>query len=192
MELAWSGNVRLVRHHHHTFCVMAIFHFWHTPRFKLLLKAPNNTNDGDDEGDSESIIRNNALEKGVLALPGTVFLPNGRKTAYVRASFSLLSEADVDEAVRRLKEVILEARRDLWMWYVNWEDACRPNWPALPDVLRDVQEAMQHCRAGTESAFFILIIISTGFATNEINYQIEKSGIILATSFLIWPSWLLA
>jgi tryptophan aminotransferase len=49
----------------------------------------------------------------VLALPGTVFLPNGRKTAYVRASFSLLSETDVDEAVRRLKEVILEVRRDL-------------------------------------------------------------------------------
>ncbi|KIM80393.1 hypothetical protein PILCRDRAFT_97962 [Piloderma croceum F 1598] len=81
--------------------------------FKLLLKAPNSTNDGDDDGDSESIIRKNALQKGVLALPGTVFLPNGRKTAYVRASFSLLSETDVDEAVRRLKEVILEARRDL-------------------------------------------------------------------------------
>jgi tryptophan aminotransferase len=76
------------------------------------LEAPNGTLDGDEEGDSESIIRKNALEKGVLALPGTVFLPNGRKTAYVRASFSLLSETDVDEAVRRLKEVILEARKD--------------------------------------------------------------------------------
>jgi len=91
---------------------------WSTPEagmfvwFKLLLTAPNGTDDADD-GDSESIIRNNAFQKGVLALPGTVFLPNGRKTAYVRASFSLLSEADVDEAVRRLKEVILEARKDL-------------------------------------------------------------------------------
>jgi tryptophan aminotransferase len=82
-----------------------------TPRFKLLLK-PNGTDDTDD-GDSESIIRKNALEKGVLALPGTVFLPNGRKTAYVRASFSLLSEDDAEEAVRRLKEVILDARKDL-------------------------------------------------------------------------------
>lgn len=79
--------------------------FW----FKLLLKPPGSGDDADD-GDSESIIRKNAVEKGVLALPGTVFLPNGRKTAYVRASFSLLSEADVEEAVRRLKEVILEAR----------------------------------------------------------------------------------
>ena len=43
-----------------------------------------------------------SLEKGVLALPGTIFLPDGRKTAYVRASFSLLGEADVDEAVGRL------------------------------------------------------------------------------------------
>ncbi len=42
------------------------------------------------EGDSEAVIRTKALEKGVLALPGTVFHPGGRKTAYVRASFSLL------------------------------------------------------------------------------------------------------
>jgi len=86
--------------------------------FKLLLKASNvgdgdGDGDGGDEGDSESIIRKNALEKGVLALPGTVFLPNGRKTAYVRASFSLLNESDVEEAVKRLKEVILQARNDL-------------------------------------------------------------------------------
>lgn len=81
-------------------------------RFKLLLKAPNGSGDADnDDGDSETIIRTNALEKGVLALPGTVFLPDGRKTAYVRASFSLLCEEDVNEAIRRLKEVILEARR---------------------------------------------------------------------------------
>jgi len=78
--------------------------------FKLLLKSPTSP-PGTDDGDSETIIRTNALKKGVLALPGTVFLPNGRKSAYVRASFSLLSEEDVDEAVRRLKEVILEARR---------------------------------------------------------------------------------
>ena len=50
------------------------------------------------------------MEKGVLALPGTVFLPDGGKTAYVRASFSLLDEADVEEAIKRLREVVLEAR----------------------------------------------------------------------------------
>jgi tryptophan aminotransferase len=85
----------------------------HTGRFKLLLKTPNDINGDGDDGDSEKVIRKNALEKGVLALPGTVFLPNGRKSAYVRASFSLLNETDVEEAVRRLKEAILEARNDI-------------------------------------------------------------------------------
>lgn len=80
-------------------------------RFKLLLNSSTSSSDEQPEGDSEAIIRTNALEKGVLALPGTVFLPNGRKTAYVRASFSLVNEADVDEALRRLREVVLDARR---------------------------------------------------------------------------------
>jgi len=46
------------------------------------------------------------LENGVLALPGTAFLPNGTKTPYVRASFSLLEEKEVNEGLRRLAEVI--------------------------------------------------------------------------------------
>jgi len=75
--------------------------FW----FKLLLNENLEV-----EGDSEAIIRTNAIQRGVLALPGTVFLPNGRKTAYVRASFSLVNEEDADEAVKRLRQVILDAR----------------------------------------------------------------------------------
>ena len=75
-------------------------------RFKLLLP----TADGEAEGDSASIIREKAVERGVLALPGTVFLPNGRKTAYVRASFSLLTPEEVDEAIKRLRDVIVDAR----------------------------------------------------------------------------------
>ena len=70
----------------------------------------SNGPDSEGEGDSEAIIRKNALEQGVLALPGTVFLPNGRKTAYVRAAFSLLSEDRVEEAVERLRQAILDAR----------------------------------------------------------------------------------
>ena len=50
------------------------------------------------------------MEKGVLALPGTVFLPDGGKTPYVRASFSLHEEAEVEEAIKRLRAVVLEAR----------------------------------------------------------------------------------
>lgn len=84
---------------------------WSTPEagmffwFKLLL----GTEDG-EEGDSADIIREKAVERGVLALPGTVFLPNGRKTAYVRASFSLLTPEEVEEAIKRLRDVILDAR----------------------------------------------------------------------------------
>ncbi|KAG6840389.1 hypothetical protein C0991_007019 [Blastosporella zonata] len=76
--------------------------FW----FKLLLP-----DDGSgDGGDSQALIAEKAVREGVLALPGTAFLPNGRKTAYVRASFSLLGEEDVDEALRRLANVIKGAR----------------------------------------------------------------------------------
>jgi len=81
---------------------------WITPEagmfiwFKLCLPPTAN---GDD-GDSEVLIRTKAYENGVLALPGTVFLPNGRKSIYVRASFSLLEENEIDEALRRLAEVI--------------------------------------------------------------------------------------
>jgi len=67
---------------------------------------PNSTEDGD----SEAVIKTKAFEKGVLALPGTVFLPNGFKTGYVRASFSLTEEEDVDKAIRRLRDAVLEAR----------------------------------------------------------------------------------
>jgi len=85
---------------------------WNTPEagmfvwFKLLIADKPG-----EEGDSLDLIRNKAFENGVLALPGTVFLPDGRKTAYVRASFSLLSEEDMNEGLRRLKVTILEAKK---------------------------------------------------------------------------------
>ncbi|VDC07611.1 unnamed protein product [Peniophora sp. CBMAI 1063] len=82
---------------------------WETPQagmffwFKLLLGQGEND-------DSQELVRTKAYENGVLALPGTVFLPNGARTAYVRASFSLLEEHDVDEALRRLGETIRKER----------------------------------------------------------------------------------
>lgn len=84
---------------------------WDTPEagmffwFKLILKEGSN-----EEGDSDSVIRDTAFNRGVLALPGTVFLPNGRKTAYVRAAFSLATEEEVDLAIQRLRQAILDAR----------------------------------------------------------------------------------
>ncbi|TFY81319.1 hypothetical protein EWM64_g2700 [Hericium alpestre] len=86
---------------------------WSTPEagmffwFKLKL-----SDDPSDEVDSQAIIREKAFKGGVLALPGTVFLPSGSKTAYVRAAFSLLGEKDVDEALRRLRVVLLKERED--------------------------------------------------------------------------------
>lgn len=58
------------------------------------------------EGDSEELIRRKAFEAGVLALPGQSFFVLGRATPYVRASFSLATEEDVDEALRRLASVV--------------------------------------------------------------------------------------
>lgn len=85
---------------------------WSTPEagmffwFKLLLGSDT------DEGDSKELIEKKAYEGGVLALPGAVFLPNGRKTAYVRAAFSLSTEEQVNEALRRLRLVILKEREN--------------------------------------------------------------------------------
>jgi len=70
-------------------------------RFELLLN---------EDTDSESVIRNKAFAGGVLALPGTVFFPNGQRTPYVRASFSLLEEDQVNEALRRLRVVLLKEK----------------------------------------------------------------------------------
>ncbi|EIW84422.1 PLP-dependent transferase [Coniophora puteana RWD-64-598 SS2] len=78
--------------------------FW----FKLLLNP--NANAGDDDGDSSDLISNKAFKNGVLALPGAMFYPNGRKSAHVRAAFSLLSEEQVREALRRLRETVLKER----------------------------------------------------------------------------------
>jgi len=66
-------------------------------RFKLNIEG----------GDSEQVIRKTAIEKGVLALPGTAFMPGGGKSGYVRASFSLIEEKDIEEAAKRLREVVL-------------------------------------------------------------------------------------
>ncbi|KAI0292828.1 PLP-dependent transferase [Multifurca ochricompacta] len=81
------------------------------PPFHTTPMAGRLTSESEQDGDSANIIRTKAFKNGVLALPGTVFLPNGAPTAYVRAAFSLLEEEQVDEALRRLSVVLLEERR---------------------------------------------------------------------------------
>lgn len=63
----------------------------------------------DPEGDSFALISEKAKEAGVLAVPGVAFIPDGAKTCYVRTSFSIIDEEDVEEAFRRLRDVVLEA-----------------------------------------------------------------------------------
>ena len=82
----------------------------HSRRFKLLIHPPGQNSSDSEEDDSNTLIRTTALSRGVLALPGAVFYPNVRKSAYVRASFSLLPEDQVEEALKRLRKVLLQVR----------------------------------------------------------------------------------
>ncbi|KAG8821443.1 hypothetical protein FRC17_009826 [Serendipita sp. 399] len=82
--------------------------FW----IKLYVPPSSNTSNGAQdakEGDSEKLIREKALEAGVLALPGKSFFVKARTTPYVRTAFSLLDENEVDEALRRLAVVVRAA-----------------------------------------------------------------------------------
>lgn len=72
-------------------------------RFKLRL--PSDDVNAPD-GDTERFMLENAIRQGVLALPGSAFSPCGEKTPYVRAAFSLLKEEEVNEALRRLGNMI--------------------------------------------------------------------------------------
>ncbi|KAJ7930941.1 pyridoxal phosphate-dependent transferase [Mycena leptocephala] len=64
------------------------------------------------DADTWELIAGKAVAKGVLAVPGTAFMPLGGPTPFVRVSFSVIEEENVDEACRRLREVILEARAE--------------------------------------------------------------------------------
>lgn len=58
------------------------------------------------QGDSYQLISKEAKEAGVLAVPGVGFMPDASKSCYVRTSFSLIDEADFEEAFSRLRRVI--------------------------------------------------------------------------------------
>lgn len=75
-------------------------------RIKLLI--PPSDDQESAEGDSAELINIRALENGVLALPGTSCFANGRRSAYIRASFSALNDEATDEALRRLAKVVRE------------------------------------------------------------------------------------
>ncbi|KAJ7150604.1 pyridoxal phosphate-dependent transferase [Mycena filopes] len=85
---------------------------WTTPvagmfLYIKLLVHPNST----AQTDSYDLISTHAVAKGVLAVPGTAFMPLRGPSPFVRVSFSLIEEDAAEEACRRLRSVVLEARR---------------------------------------------------------------------------------
>ncbi|TFL05043.1 PLP-dependent transferase [Pterulicium gracile] len=84
---------------------------WDTPEAGMFMWFKLHLHPGMDvESDTEDFIRRKAVEKGVLALPGSMFLPEGGKSAYVRLSFSVVPENVLEEAMRRLRALVIEAR----------------------------------------------------------------------------------
>ncbi|KAJ7701228.1 pyridoxal phosphate-dependent transferase [Mycena rosella] len=85
---------------------------WTTPvagmflYIKLLVHADGRA------ADSHALVTQKAVARGVLAVPGSAFMPGGSATPFVRVSFSLIEEAGAEEACRRLRDVILEARAE--------------------------------------------------------------------------------
>ncbi|CAK5276943.1 unnamed protein product [Mycena citricolor] len=74
---------------------------------RLLIPTPDGT-----PLDSKVLVSTHAVEKGVLAVPGSSFMPLGGPTPFLRISFSIIEEDKAEEACKRLREVILEARKE--------------------------------------------------------------------------------
>jgi tryptophan aminotransferase len=85
--------------------------FW----LKLLLPAGK---------DSFEMLSKKGIENRILAIPGMAFLPNPRKACQLRASYSLVSEPDMDEACRRIARLVDDAWRDEFAQYAKSE-ACQ-------------------------------------------------------------------
>ncbi|GFZ47143.1 hypothetical protein JCM24511_04886 [Saitozyma sp. JCM 24511] len=62
--------------------------------------------------DTYELIRHEAYEKGVLAVPGYAFYPSGRKSSHLRVAFSVCDmENDVDLGFSRLATAIKDKRK---------------------------------------------------------------------------------
>ncbi|KAJ8297149.1 Aminotransferase tdiD [Rhodotorula toruloides] len=83
---------------------------WVTPEAGMFLFLDLYLTTDGTPGDSSELISTTAVQKGVLAVPGVGFLPNGGRSSFVRVSFSLATEEDAELAFQRLRECILEAR----------------------------------------------------------------------------------
>ena len=62
--------------------------------------------------DSFEVLSKKGIENRILAIPGMAFLPNLRKACQLRASYSLVSESEMDEACRRIARLVDDAWKD--------------------------------------------------------------------------------
>jgi len=58
--------------------------------------------------DSSELIREKAVEKKFLMVPGQSFLPDNGSSSHVRASFSMATDAEMDAALERLASLLRE------------------------------------------------------------------------------------
>jgi len=56
--------------------------------------------------DTESLIKQRALEQKVLMVPGSSFMPNKEASSYVRAAYSTATPEDMDLALQRLAKLL--------------------------------------------------------------------------------------
>jgi tryptophan aminotransferase len=86
---------------------------WVTPEagmfLWLRLNLPPVSAPHGQHGDSFSLVSEKAKAKGVLAVPGVAFMPNEECSSYVRTSYSIIPEEDVEEAFKRIRDCVEEA-----------------------------------------------------------------------------------
>lgn len=56
--------------------------------------------------DSSEILGKQEMGNGILAIPGVAFMPGNEKVCHIRASYSLIPEADMDEACARIARLV--------------------------------------------------------------------------------------
>jgi len=78
--------------------------------FWVKLHLPSETDA--PEGNSSQVIAKNAVGHNVLAVPGASFYAGDRITPYVRLSFSVIPEEDMEEGIRRLRKAIEDAWKE--------------------------------------------------------------------------------
>jgi len=58
--------------------------------------------------DTKELIQKKAVEKKVILLPGTAFTVDNSPSSYIRCSYSLATETEMDIGLQRLAEILHE------------------------------------------------------------------------------------